>query len=312
MGESTPADSLMWAYLIHLSYNMWGDRQVPNAPYYMYRPYLRCEDSLWNDIIARMPAAGVNTVVIDLGDGVAYQSHPEISVENAWPISKLRDQLARMRDRGLEPIPKLNFSTCHDMWMGPYARKVSTPEYYQFAKDIIAEVIDIFDGPRLFHLGMDEEALVHQRHFEYVVIRQHDLWWRDFQFLLDQLAPRNVRPWIWSDNIWIRPDEFAQRMPRHVLQSNWYYGKEFDNRTEVKAYGELDSLGFDQIPTFSNWEDAENVYNTVRFCKTHIAHEKLKGFFHAPWRPTLEEVRHRHLAALEEVNKAREVFSASD
>lgn len=302
----------MWAYLIHLGYNMWGDRPVPNAPYYMYRPYLRCEDSLWNDIIDKMPASGVNTVVIDLGDGIQYKSHPEISVENAWPISKLRDQIAKIRSLKLEPIPKLNFSTCHDMWMGPYARKVSTPEYYTFAKDIIAEVIEIFDGPRLFHLGMDEESLVHQRHFEYVVIRQHDLWWRDFQFLLDQLTPKKVRPWIWSDNIWMRPDDFASRMPKDVLQSNWYYGKEFDGRTEVRAYKELETLGFDQVPTFSNWEDPENVYTTVRFCKANISPERLKGFLHAPWRPTLEEVRHRHMAALDEVAKAREVFNTAE
>jgi len=278
----------------------------------MYRNYLRCEDSLWNDIIAKMPTVGVNTVLIDLGDGVAYKSHPEISVENAWPIAKLRDQLAKMRELGLEPIPKLNFSTCHDMWMGQYARKVSTPEYYTFVKDIIAEVIEIFGGPRLFHLGMDEETLVQQRHFEYVVIRQHDLWWRDFQFLLDQLAAKKVRPWIWSDNVWVRPDEFAQRMPKQVLQSNWYYGRDFDNRTEVKAYQELETLGFEQVPTFSNWEDAENVYSTVRFCKKHVAAERLKGFLHAPWRPTLEEVRPRHMAALDEITKAREVFETGE
>ncbi len=308
MGESTAADELMWAYLIHLSYNMWGDRQVPNAPYYMYRPYLRCEETLWNDIIEKMPTVGVNTVLIDLGDAVQYKSHPEISVENAWPVSKLRDQLAKMRELKLEPVPKLNFSTCHDMWMGPYARKISTPEYYEFVKDIIAEVIEIFDTPRLFHLGMDEEALVHQRHFELVVIRQHDLWWRDFQFLLDQLKPKNVRPWIWSDNIWVRPDEFAARMPKDVLQSNWYYGKEFDTRTEVKAYKELEAAGFDQVPTFSNWEDPENVYNTVRFCKANVAPERLRGFLHAPWRPTLEEVRPRHMAALDEIATARRVF----
>jgi len=303
------ADSLMWCYLLHLSYNMWGDRQVPNAPYYMYRPYLRCDDSLWNDIIARMSYAGVNTVVIDLGDGVQYRSHPEISVQNAWPVEKLRDQLARMRQLKLEPIPKLNFSTCHDMWMGPYARKVSSPEYYQFAKDIIAEVIEIFDTPRLFHLGMDEEALVHQRHFEYAVIRQHDLWWRDLQFLIDQLKAKNVRPWIWADMIWVKPDEFAQRMPKEVLQSNWYYGKEFDSRTEIRAYKELESLGYDQVPTFRNWEDPENVYTTVRFCKANVAPERLKGFLHAPWRPTLEEVRPRHMTALDEITKAREIFN---
>ncbi len=309
MAQRSSADKLMWAYLLHLSYNMWGDRQVPNAPYYMYRPYLRCEDSLWKDIVTRMPEVGVNTVVIDLGDGVQYQSHPEIVVENAWPVAKLKGELARMRELKLEPVPKLNFSTCHDAWMGPYSKKVSTPEYYAFVKDIIAEVIEIFDGPRLFHLGMDEETLVQQRHFEYVVIRQHDLWWRDFQFLLDQLAPKSVRPWIWSDNIWLRPDEFPERMPKHVLQSNWYYGKDFENRTEVKAYKELESAGYDQVPTFSNWEDAENVYSTVRYCKDVIAPERLKGFLHAPWRPTLEEVRARHMSALEEIAKAREVYA---
>jgi hypothetical protein len=301
---------MIWAYLLHLSYNMWGDRSVPNAPYYQYRPYLRCEDALWDEIVERMPGAGVNTLVIDLGDGVKYRSHPEISVENAWPVEKLKEQLRRMRSLGLEPVPKLNFSTCHDAWMGPYARRVSTPEYYDFAKDLIAEVIEIFDGPKLFHLGMDEEALVHQRHFEYVVIRQHDLWWRDLQFLFDQVTAKGVRPWIWSDNIWVRPDEFVQRMPKNALQSNWYYGKEFDSRIEVKAYKDLDAGGFDQVATFSNWEDPENVYNTVRFCKENLSPERLKGFLHAPWRPTLGEVRHRHMAALEEIAKAREIYAS--
>jgi hypothetical protein len=302
---------MIWAYLLHISYNMWGDREVLRAPYYMYRPYLRCEDGLWNDLIRLMPEAGVTAVVIDLGDGIQYESHPEISVKGAWPVQRLRDELAKMRELGLEPIPKLNFSTCHDMWMGPYARKVSTPEYYQFAKDIIAEVIDLFGTPRMFHLGMDEEALVHQRHFEYVVIRQHDLWWRDFQFLVDQLAPKNVRPWIWADNIWIRPEEFVERMPKTVVQGNWYYGKEFDNRRELKAYKDLEAAGFDQIPTYSNWEDPENVYGTVRLCKATIAPERLLGFLHAPWRPTLEEVRPRHLDALENIRKAREIYDAA-
>ena len=80
----------------------------------------------------------------------------------------MRDEVVRLREMGLEPIPKLNFSTCHDAWLGPYARMVSTPQYYQVVKDLIAETIEMFGNPRLFHLGMDEEALVHQRQFEYV------------------------------------------------------------------------------------------------------------------------------------------------
>ena len=85
---------------------------------------------------------------------------------------------------------------------------------------------------------------------------------------------------------------------------------------EIKATREdvdiklLEALGFEQVPTFSNWEDQENVYSTVRFCKANISPERLKGFLHAPWRPTLEEVRPRHMAALEEITKAREVFAS--
>ena len=302
-------DNLIWAYLIHLSYNMWSDREVAGHPYYHYRPYLRFDDALWNELLPRMRDAGVNMLVIDVGDGVQFESHPEIAVQNAWPRSRMRDEVARLKSMGIEPIPKLNFSTCHDQWLGPYARKVSTPEYYQAAKDLIAETIDLFDTPRFFHLGMDEEALIHQRHFEYVVLRQHDLWWRDFQFFLDQLKPKNVRPWIWSDNIWVRPEEFVARMPRNVLQSNWYYGETFDDRKEVKAYDLLEEARFDQIPTFSNWETQQNVYNTVRYCRDKIAPERMKGFIHAPWRPTLTEVRERHVDAIDNIAQARKLWS---
>ena len=106
-------------------------------------------------------------VVIDLGDGVRYESHPEIAVENASPVEQLREELARLRERGLEPIPKLNFSASHDIWLGPYSRQVSTEPYYAVCRDLIAEAIEIFDHPRLFHLGMDEELAHHQRFCEF-------------------------------------------------------------------------------------------------------------------------------------------------
>jgi len=151
-------DNLIWAYLIHLSYNMWGDWKNPEvkSPYYACQPFLRCDENLWDELISRMADAGVNVVVIDVGDGVQFKSQPEIAVKNAWPIDKLREKLDRIRKLGMTPIPKLNFSTCHDQWLGQYARMVSTPPYYQVVSHLIAETIEIFDTPSLFHLGMDE------------------------------------------------------------------------------------------------------------------------------------------------------------
>ena len=33
----------------------------------------------------------MNMVVIDLGDGVKYESHPEIAVKGAWSTTELRE-----------------------------------------------------------------------------------------------------------------------------------------------------------------------------------------------------------------------------
>lgn len=75
---------------------------------------------LWNELQQKMLGVGVNMVVIDLGDGVKYESHPEIAVRGAWSVKQLRQELAKLRKMGIEPIPKLNFSATHDIWLGPY------------------------------------------------------------------------------------------------------------------------------------------------------------------------------------------------
>lgn len=302
---------MIWSYLIHLGYNMWSDHDVTEnwSKYANARPYLRCDKSLWDDIMKQLKDAGANQVVIDLGEGVKFESHPELAVKNSWSVDRLKRELAKMRKMGLEPIPKLNFSACHDQWLGPYSRMLSTPIYYQVCKDIIREAADIFDKPRFFHLGMDEETQSHQQVFEYAVLRQHDLWWRDFLFLVEQAEKTGARPWIWSDFVWRHPVEFFARMPKNVLQSNWYYDDVFNaSRTYVKAYRSLEEHKYDQIPTGSNWQAASNFEQTVKYCKKHIAPERLMGFLQTVWHPTLEECRGRHEEAIECLRRGKLLF----
>lgn len=297
---------LIWGALLHLSYNMWGDRHVPGrGEDWAGKPYLRFDAELWRALLERMQAAGMNLVVIDLGDAVRYESHPEIAVQGALSIRELRAELAEARRRGIEPIPKLNFSTCHDLWLGEYARCVSTPRYYAVCADLIAEAIDLFDRPRLFHLGMDEETAGHQRDFAYAVMRQHELWWHDLAFLLEQVERKGVRPWVWSDYAWTHP-EYFERMPRSVLQSNWYYGRTFGRDAEyVRTYHELEAHGYDQVPTASTWSDPDNFELTVAYCREAIAPERLAGFLQTAWHPTLPAHRDAHLAAIERVERAK-------
>ncbi|MFA5858709.1 MAG: Tat pathway signal protein [Elusimicrobiota bacterium] len=309
-----PAE-MIWAYLIHISYNMWCDCDAPELnkmSFAKYSPSLRCDDSLWNDVTSELSKTGMNMLIIDLGDGIKYESHPEIAVENAWPVEKLKTELIRLRKLGLEPIPKLNFSTCHDAWLGKYSRMVSTDIYYGVCKDLIDEVVSIFGNPRFFHLGMDEETAAHQKYHKYALVRQYDLWWDDLYFYIAQLEKHNVRPWVWADYIWHYEDVFLNKMPKTVLQSNWYYGLDFGDTIPpaVKAYNILEKHKYDQVPTGSNYYigKEENFVKTVDYCKNAISQQYLKGFMQSVWRPTLEPTRDRHFNGIECMVDAKKRF----
>ena len=211
-------DPKIWACLLHVSSNMWTE----------YYKDLQLDESVWNEALSKMVEAGGNMVVMDLGDAIKYESHPEIAIHNAWSTSKLKDELTKIRDMELEPIPKLNFSTGHDGWLGKYGRKVSSKEYYNACRNLIEEVIYLFDTPRFFHLGLDEEKPPYQSPKNYMVYRQDELYWGDIYFYIGEVFKGGSRPWVWQDYIRSHKDEFAKMMPKSVMQSNWNNRTNFD------------------------------------------------------------------------------------
>ena len=101
---------------------------------------LRTVDALWRETTDYAAKLGLNAVIIDIGEGVVFPSHPESAIRGSWSPDKLRDELGRLRKLGLEPIPKLNFSTRHNGWMGEFRRMVSSTPYYRFCEDVIRDV----------------------------------------------------------------------------------------------------------------------------------------------------------------------------
>ncbi|MCM8772426.1 MAG: Tat pathway signal protein [Candidatus Omnitrophica bacterium] len=310
---------MLWGYLIHLGYNMWEDHGPEHRVHpdekidYLPRTKLRCKEDVWDYIVEKLPEYGVNLLVIDLGEGLKYESHPELAIEGSWSVEKFKNKLKRIRDLGIEPVPKLNFSTAHDVWLGKYSRMVSTDIYYKVCSDLISEVIDIFDKPKFFHLGMDEETYEHQKGLLYAVVRHGDLWWNDLYFLINEVKKKKVRPWVWSDYLWRHENEFVEKMPKDVIQSNWYYGLDFDLNNEkisvyLNAYLKLDKYGYKQIPTGSNHAHFENFEKTVEFCKKNISSENLLGFLQTVWRPTVKEWLENHIKALEGVKRGKELW----
>ena len=317
-----PASDMMWAFLVHFGFNSWYDTPLSEAPadarpHYKTRcraDFARFDEEMWREMSAKLPAAGVNTVVIDVAEIVKYPRRPELAVKGSWEPRKMQSEIRRLRSMGMEVIPKLNFSAAHDSWLKDYHRMLSTKPYYEVCSDVIKDAIEIFtvDGkaPRYFHLGYDEETAPHQSDDRYrmAIIRQGDLWWHDFLWFNKQVEDLGARTWIWADYIWKHREEFEKRMPRSVLMSNWYYAREFDvskienefTKKRVLSYEWLDKAGFDQVPCGSNCAKmgtAENMTHTVRHCMDKLDPNKLKGFLLAPWSRQVPEYHFQNVGA---------------
>ena len=70
--------SVIKGYLVHLSFNMWCDRDATELTRVqgmgreiIYQSYLRCDDRTWDWLVDRLHEARFNLVLIDLGDAYA-------------------------------------------------------------------------------------------------------------------------------------------------------------------------------------------------------------------------------------------------
>ena len=189
--------------------------------------------------------------------------------------------------------PKLNFSAGHDAWMGEYERMLTTPRYHEVLADLIHEICEVFEGPSHLHLGMDEEMENNQAAYGYSIVRTPDDWWTDFYHMVTCCERENTRPWIWSDRFWHHPEEFAAKMPKTVLQSNWHYwalmgegGFGGPHGKSYHAFFDLEQLGFDQVPTTTTWSTTANTYQVVSQL-TVAGLKNICGYMTAPWMMTL-------------------------
>ena len=150
----------MKAALLHLGSNMWAKKGQVG-----YHDVLDCDKDIWVKITNEMARLDYNAILIDMGEGVQLKSHPELAVEGSWTQEEFRAELKRLKDMGLTPYPKFNFSAGHSAWLQEYNYMVGSPEYDKVCKDVIEEVIDLFDTPEFFHLGLEEEDEIMQKHY---------------------------------------------------------------------------------------------------------------------------------------------------
>ena len=310
------------AALLHLGSSMWHDVRTPMPGDKPLPPdrwdvkdrvdYLRTTDEVWRACTDAMAANGFNMVVIDLGEALAYPSHPELAVKGTWSVDKMRRELDRLRGMGLEPIPKLNFSTTHNAWMKDWRHKVSTPEYLDTVDELIRDVARIFGHPRFFHIGCDEETIGHQGEwgrYEYIVVRRGELYWRDFLRCAETVRSTGCRPWCFSDQIWQDHDRFLKYMPRDVIMCPWNV---HPGKPKTQMIEDIAALGFDFIPDASTHSaqvegiDRDELVRVMDYCGRVVPKEHLLGYMVCPWVTCTPGIPQRKIA--ESLAYAKEQF----
>ena len=318
------------AFLVHLGFNMWldplekdGVHALPGKGADQYATdSLRFDKDLWYGLSDRLKDAGCNMIIIDVAEGLQYESHPEIAAKGAWSKKELADEIARLRGMGFEVIPKLNFSAGHDEWMGIYSRMLSTPTYYRFCDDVIDEVSELFGNPRYFHLGMDEECVsIQENLYLLMMVRQGELFWHDVNRLADRVGSHGARPWIWADHVWHNKrseENFLKNASKDLLLSNWYYGKftETDPANYLyrafHAYELLDKNGYDQVPAASNCSNPINYRLTAEYVRKNISDKHLLGLMMTTWAPTVPERGEYLYAAVQQMKDEYDVLKTQN
>lgn len=315
-------NKMIWAFLIHLSAHMWDDSTTPSRGLYLAPDYNENNNTdleTWDTVIAALPAYGINTLVIDLGDAIQYESHPEISAPDAWSKDFFVKKLDEIRALGIQPIPKLNFSAAHDTWLHQYNRMISTPTYYKVCANLIKEVCELFGYPPLFHLGMDEESERFQKHFDMITVRTEALWWHDLGFLFRECEKHGARPWIWSAHslMTFGDDSFKKNMPHSVLQCSGYHSKLNNEHFPAKDAEKLSRVmhvfeflaneRYEQTALTSTWSYYRNPQQILGLCKDRIDPSLVKGFISASWLRTFRGYSHGMIYDAQLLHRAREL-----
>ena len=114
-GGTAPAlaGDFAWGCLLHVGTNMWGDwtfdgRKNPASPEAerkmfpdqkltakgvlpsVTRGYLKAELPVFREYVELMRREGLNLVMIDVGESLAFPSHPELGVDGSWTPERYR------------------------------------------------------------------------------------------------------------------------------------------------------------------------------------------------------------------------------
>ena len=121
----------------------------------------------WQAATQKLADDGANAAIVDIADGFAYPSHPELAAKAAWGVKRFKEELCRLRAIGLEPIPCLDFSAGRCAWLGQTA---GTAECLSLCLELVKDSHTLFGHPRYFQIVADGWSAADRETFRQAII----------------------------------------------------------------------------------------------------------------------------------------------
>jgi len=280
----------IFAYTIQLGNNMWYDKeQIPaEDPNHLharlpYRSKFNKDIKTFRLLVDHANSEGYNTIIINMGEGYDYKSHPEIALEGAWTEDELKTEIAHIRELGMEPVPMLNFSAAHDMWLGKYERMVGTDIYKKVCLDLIDEVCKLFDKPKYFHIGMDEETYEAQTYLDFATVRNRVVMKRDIADFFEVIRKNGVTPWMFLDFYKVSRDDFLEVVDKDVILSDMHIRYSVSQNIWPVEFSKIIADGYKIVPMITHYFLLRNRDMVMSYLKGNVDKNGVAGIVNFPF-----------------------------
>lgn len=241
-------------------------------------------------LIRRARQAHMNTLILQLADGVRLASLSAVAPEDALTVEDLLRAARFARENGLEVVPEITLLTHqHKLLKDQYPslmfnRLTYDPrnqETYRLVLSIVDEVLELLQ-PKALHIGHDEVAGFNLKHLAKQLGSQErmlppNLFLEDVMYLHRYLKARGVATWMWGDML-IAPAEFPSmrraglhgarlgyaslrnKIPKDIVICDWHY---FDRQEEFPTTRAFRELGHEVLG--ATWKRPETIRNFSRY-----------------------------------------------
>ncbi len=306
-----------------IGHNMWFDKdtQLVMGEYYnKERDFVYFDRCAWDKIINELPALGVDTVILDLAEGIKYDCAPDLAIKGSIDKAEFKKMLDKLRALGITAIPKLDFSAAHDLWAGNYGKSAGTQLYRDFCKNIIDEVCELFGKPEYFHLGLADETIDYQRFYGTCVVRGPKAFWRDVYAMFDACRANGAKPIMYGDYFGYEPQAFTKMLPRDVVIAARYseriqpaedeMGRDMRSKSQL-AFEKLCEFDNELLLVGSGLPTRQNITDLFYYAKNN-PDKKIIGVMSCSELPTVDVFDYALLNEAMRLGKGKEYFDKNE